>query len=236
MEVNYQKLGLKNDYLYEILATTLSFKDKVTIPNTSCMGIRIRNNQIILKPYQNTKTYRNLQNNSLISINFVENVYLYALAALKGPYLLKKYETFPEQYYSYYKIKYNKHLKTIQIPYVRDAWAIIICKTKKAVNFDKEDVFGTVNLTKFELDMLSILKLKDSSKLFNRAENLTLEALILTTRLKVAKENKNYDLMMDIQNKIDFTIKSIERFSENQEVSKSIVLIKEYIRNLKSVF
>ena len=84
--------------------------------------------------------------------------------------------------------------------------------------------------------MLSILKLKDSSKLFNRAENLTLEALILTTRLKVAKENKNYDLMMDIQNKIDFTIKSIERFSENQEVSKSIVLIKEYIRNLKSVF
>ncbi|MEJ2294751.1 MAG: DUF447 family protein [Candidatus Lokiarchaeota archaeon] len=184
MEVKYQNLGLKNNYLYEILATTLSFRDKVTIPNTSCMGIRIRNNQIILKPYQNTKTYENLKTNSLICINFVENVYLYALAALKDPNLLKKYEIFPEQYYNYYIINNDIRLKTNQIPYVKDAWAIIICKTKKVVNIDKEDVLGTVKLIKFKLEMLSILKLKDSYKLFNRAENLTLEALILTTRFK----------------------------------------------------
>jgi hypothetical protein len=236
MEVKYQNLGLKNDYLYEILATTLSIRDKVTIPNTSCMGIRIRNNQIILKPYQNTKTYENLKTNSLICINFVENVYLYALAALKDPNLLKKYEIFPEQYYNYYIINNDIRLKTNQIPYVKDAWAIIICKTKKVVNIDKEDVLGTVKLIKFKLEMLSILKLKDSYKLFNRAENLTLEALILTTRFKIAVEKKNYDLMRDIQKRIDFIIEDIERFSENQDVAKSINLIKDYIRNLKYVF
>ena len=76
MEVKYQNLGLKNDYLYEILATTLSFRDKAIYPNTSCMGIRIRNNQIILKPYQNTKTYENLKTNSLICINFALSIYL----------------------------------------------------------------------------------------------------------------------------------------------------------------
>ena len=42
--------------------------------------------------------------------------------------------------------------------------------------------------------------------------------------------------MREIQEKIDFIIGDIERFSENQEVSKSINLIKDYIRNLKLMF
>ena len=45
MEVKYQNLGLKEGYLYEILATTISFKDNDLIPNTSCMGIKIINLQ-----------------------------------------------------------------------------------------------------------------------------------------------------------------------------------------------
>ena len=46
MEVKYQNLGLKEGYLYEILATTISFKDNDLIPNTSCMGIKIINDTI----------------------------------------------------------------------------------------------------------------------------------------------------------------------------------------------
>ena len=240
MEVQYQDLGLKDDYLYETIATTTSFKNDKKIPNASCMGIRITNDKVIIKPYHSTRTYKNLKDNSLICINFVEDIHLYTLAALKGPYLSKKHKTFPQKYYEYYPIKNsNNNLKTLkinQIPYLRDAWAIIICRTKKSIKIDKEDVFGFVDLTEFELDMLSIVKLKDSFKLFNRAENMTLETLILTTRLKIAFEKNDYDLVLDYQHKINNSIKEINHFDSNLEVSKSINLIKEYIRNLKLKF
>ncbi len=240
MEVKYQNLGLKESYLYEILATTFSFKDNNLIPNTSCMGIKIINDSIIIKPYNNTKTYKNLKNNSLICINLVEDIYLYTLAALKGPFLSKKDYTFLEKDYDYYSLKNNqkmlKYLKTNQIPYLREAWAIIICRTKEAVEINKEDIFGSVNLTKFTLEILSILKIKDSYKLFNRAENLTLEALILTTRLKIALEKNDNDLINYFQNKIRDIISNIKQFSKNPDVSKSINLIKEFIRNLNLEF
>ena len=239
MEVKYQDLGLKDGYLYEILATSISFKNDKLIPNTSCMGIRTLNDKIIIRPYDNTKTYTNLINNHVISINFVENIYLYALAALKGSYLSNKFLTFPKEYYNYYDLKNNIGLKTPrinQIPYLKDAWAILFCRTEKSVKIDKEDVLGTVSLSEFELNLISMIKIKDSFKYFNRAENLTLEALILTTRLNIAIEKNNYDLAIDFKNKINDTIKTINQFSKNLEVTKSISLIKDYIQNLRLKF
>jgi hypothetical protein len=166
----------------------------------------------------------------------VEDIYLYALASLKGPYLSKKNHTFSQKYYDYYDLKSNqnilKHQRITKIPYLREAWAIIICRSKKSVEINKEDIFGLANLTEFTLDMLSILKFKESYRLYNRAENLTLEALILATRLKVALEKKDNNLINQYQNNIRNIIKNIRRFSKNPEVSKSINLINEFIRSL----
>ena len=240
MEVGYQDLGLKDGYLYETIATTTSSMKDKSIPNASCMGIRINNNRIIIRSYHTTKTYRNLTNKSLICINFVDDISLYALAALKGPFLSKEYEMIPENYYNYYSFKNKnsilKSLKTDQVPYLMDAWGLIICKIEKAVEVNKEDNYGMVELTEFNLVMLSTLKLKDSYKLFNRAENITLEILVLTTRLKIAFEQNRHNLAMDIQSKIDSSIKSVNQFSKNSEVSKTINLVEEYIRNLKLKF
>ena len=159
---------------------------------------------------------------------------------MKGPFLSKRDYTFLEKDYDYYSLKnnqkMNKHLRTNQIPYLRDSWAIIICRTKKAVEINKEDIFGLVNLTEFTLEILSVLQFKDSYKLFNRAENLTLEALILTTRLKIAHEKSDNDLINHFQNKIREIISNIKQFSKNPDVSKSINLIKEFIRNLNLEF
>ena len=117
MDVNFLELGLKKGYLYEILATTFLVKRNEIIPNTSCMGIRRRKiNEISIEPYPNTNTYKNLKENSLICINFVENIFLYALAALKGLYLSEKYRIFPIEYYNYYDIKeYNKSISKFHI-------------------------------------------------------------------------------------------------------------------------
>jgi hypothetical protein len=235
MGILYQDLGLKDGYLYEVIATTISFNK--TIPNASCLGIRVKKDLILIKPYHDTKTYKNLTKNSLICINFVDNIYLYALAALKGPYLSKKYERYPLKFYDYYHIKEkNKDFKSVKtniIPYIRDAWAIVICKAKKALEFDKEDIFGTVKLSEFELGTISIVKLKESHKLFNRAENLTLEALILATRLKIAVLKNDSDIIRSYRNKINYIINNIDKFSKNLEVTKSVNLINEYIRNLE---
>ena len=72
--------------MYEILATTYSITEdgKEIKPNASCMGIRVlEDNQIQISPFSSTSTYRNLKKSSTIAINFVDDVYLYALAALK---------------------------------------------------------------------------------------------------------------------------------------------------------
>ena len=233
MDVNFQELGLKKGYLYEILATTFSIKRNELIPNTSCMGIRIREiNEISIEPYPNTNTYKNLKQNSLICINFVENIFLYALAALKGLYLSEKYRIFPIEYYNYYDIKeYNKSIS--KIPYINQAWATLFCEIKKESQITRKDIFGKIDLSEFILNILSLVKIKESYKFFNRAENLTLETLILTTRLKIAFEKHNRDLITDFQSKIKENIKNIRRFGKNQDALKAIELIEEYIRKLK---
>ncbi|MHA2430309.1 MAG: DUF447 domain-containing protein [Promethearchaeota archaeon] len=234
MDVNFQELGLKKGYLYEILATTFSIKRNELIPNTSCMGIRIRaNNEISIEPYPNTNTYKNLKQNYLICINFVEGIFLYALAALKGLHLSEKYRIFPTKYYSYYDIReFNKSIS--KIPYINQAWATLFCEIKKESQLTRKDIFGKINLSKFILNILSLVKIKESYKLFNRAENLTLETLILTTRLKIAFEKHNRNLITDFQSKIEDNIRNIRRFGKNQDALKAIELIEEYLRKLKS--
>ncbi|MFX0017863.1 MAG: DUF447 domain-containing protein [Promethearchaeota archaeon] len=234
MNGNIQELGLKKGYLYEILATTFSIKRNELIPNTSCMGIRIiDNNEISIEPYPNTNTYKNLKQNSLICINFVENIFLYALAALKGLHLSEKYRIFPIEYYNYYDIKKSNN-SISKIPYINQAWATIFCEIKKESQYTRKDTFGKINLSKFILNILSLVKIKESYKLFNRAENLTLETLILTTRLKIAIEKHNKDLITDFRNKIEENIKNVRRFGKNQDAFKAIELIEEYICKLKS--
>ncbi|MFX0032450.1 MAG: DUF447 domain-containing protein [Candidatus Hodarchaeota archaeon] len=234
----FKEIGLKEGCLYEILATTFSIKSKELIPNASCMGIRLQDQEtIVINPYQNTLTYKNLKENCLICINFLENIYLYALAALKGPYLSESLREFPIEYYNYYGLKRNVKIKEnkIKLPFVRDAWAILICESINESTFIKKDDFGEVNLPIFTLKALEILKFKNSHKFFNRAENLTLETIILTTKLKVAYEIKRIDLIKSYQNKIEDTIQDIRRFGRNPEVIKSLELVEEYIQNLKRI-
>lgn len=236
MTTNFQKLGIKGGCLYEILATTFSKKNEEIIPNASCMGIRIKdNNTIHIIPYPDTNTYKNLKENGLICINFVENVYIYALAALKGPYLSEKYIVFPMKYYNYYNLNYNYELtrRTIKIPFIKSAWAILIGEVINEMHFTKQDDFGEIKLTNFILNNILINKFKESHKLFNRAENLVLETIIMVTRLKTAFETKKENLVMKYQRKIEETIKSIKRFGKNPDNLKSVYLIEDYLQNLK---
>ena len=59
---------------------------------------------IKITPYPDTTTSKNLKANRYISINFIDDIYLYALAALKKLKTNSFFTDFPAKYYNYYEI------------------------------------------------------------------------------------------------------------------------------------
>jgi hypothetical protein len=229
--LNYQEFGLKKDYLYEVIATTYSKieENKEIRPHTSCMGIRlIEEGQIQISPFYSTTTYKNLKNYSIITINFVDNVYLYALAALKEPNSPIGLINFPSKYYSF---KYLESL-AMEVPFITKSWGIMVGKVSHEFQKTKKDDLGEVMIPVFKLDIIFSERFQESKKLINRAENLALETIILATRLKIAKQNQNKTQFMKIHNKILDHIENIKGFGKNKNALKTIDLIINYTRKL----
>lgn len=228
---NYKDFGLKEGNLYEIIATTYSIaKNGMEIkPNASCMGIRmIEGEQIQISPFYSTSTYKNLKDYNTIAINFVDDVYLFALAALKEAESPIDLTEFPLKYYGFKNIE----SRAMDVPYIKKAWGILIGEASQEFQKTKTDNLGEVVIPIFKLDVIFTEKLQETHKLFNRAENLALEAIILTTRLKIARENQNQALFSKINEKIEGLIENIERFGYNKRALKTIKLVKNYINKL----
>jgi hypothetical protein len=226
-----QEFGLKKNCLYEIIATTFSITNdgKQIKPNASCMGIRIvETEQIQITPFYSTTTYKNLKENSIIAINFIDNVYLYALAALKEKNSVIGLDEFPAEYYRF------KHVEslTMDVPYVKEAWGVIIGKVLQEFQHTKHDALGEVMIPIFKLDVILNEKFRSSFKLFNRAENLALETIVLATKLKIAKKKNDNRLGKTIQERINDHINDINKFGQNENALKSIELVDKYIRSL----
>ncbi|MFX0030394.1 MAG: DUF447 domain-containing protein [Candidatus Hermodarchaeota archaeon] len=228
MNFNPEQFGLKRFYLYEIIATSYSLTDNgsAIVPNASCLGIRIlEGNQIQISPFYGTKTYKNLTENSIITINFVDDIYLYALAALKEPDSPIGLNDFPSKYY------YFKYLedRSMDVPYIKKAWGILIGVIAQEFQKTKKDDIGEIVIPVLNLNIIYTEKFQESHKLFNRAENLALETIILTTRLKIAKLNHNQALFSKIYEKIIEYKESIQRFGKNNRALKTLELIDNYI-------
>ena len=243
-QTNPKSIGLKEDYLYEVLATTFSINNNNIVPNTACMGIRlIDDSSIKLRPYPNTSTYKNLRSNKLITLNFVDDIYLYALASLKDLKRSKNIKIFPEEFYDFYKIKNKEIMKEVfknhsyseivLLPYIKQAWAMIACVAIGEEQTVKDDELGESKVIEFTLSIVSCDKFNESFKIFNRAENLALETIILATKLKVAEEKKDKALVQKIEQKIEDFISEIQRFGKNISVLKVVEHVKDYIKNLK---
>jgi len=228
---NYQDFGLKEGNLYEIIATTYSVtkKGKEIKPNASCMGIRmIEGEQIQISPFYSTITYKNLKENSLLVINFVDNVYLYALAALKDPDSHSGLKEFPSKYYSFRDMK----LRNISLPYIKKAWGFLICEVTEHFQKIKESSIGESIMTEFRLKVLISEKVKESFNLFNRADNLVIESIISATRIKVVKAESDLNLYTKLLNQLTANIENIERFGGNKNALKAMDLVKKYVETL----
>jgi hypothetical protein len=233
MMIKYSDIGLIKNHLYEVLVTTFNDVQDKIIPNTASMGIRVIDNDIlIMTPYSDTKTYKNLKLNGLASINFVNNVYLYSLASLKDPNSDIGLKEFPLEYYSYYEIINERNNEKIQFPYIKQAWAASFCEVFEEKIITKQNSLGEIKLSEFKLRKYVLIKNRDSFKLINRAENLIIEILILVTRLKVTKERKNQRLFEQIYKKVIDQKQDIERFTKNTNVIKALDLISRFVSTL----
>ena len=242
--VDLTHLGLKNNYLYEILATTYSIKNNKFVPNTAAMGIRLLDdNTITISPFPNTATYKNLETTKLIILNFVDDIYLYALASLKDNYISNSIETLTEKHYKLHPFEVKNEHKTIfegimdsnklSLPYLNQAWAIVSCIVMNKNQTVKKDNLGQVELVELSLSVISYEKFKESFKLYNRAENLALETIVLATKLYVAKEKENKTLFNKILNKIEENINEVLRFGKNKSALKAIECVKGYVSKLR---
>ena len=231
MNFNPKQFGLKRFYLYETIATSYSFFDEGSAikPNASCMGIRIIDrNQIQISPFYSTTTYKNLKKNTVITINFVDDIYLYAVAALKEPDSPIGLKDFPSEYYDF---KYLED-RRMDVPYVKKAWGILIGEVSQESQKTKSDDFGENLFPVFKQNVIFNEIFQESHKLFNRAENLALEIIILATRLKLAKQNQDQALFSKIHDKIIDHIENIQRFGKNEKALKTVDLVNKYISNL----
>jgi len=224
---NLQDYGLNKDCLYEVLACTISKKNEIEYPNTASMGIRVINDKLLkIKPYYNTMTHRNIKEYGIVSLNFIEDVVLFAQASLKE--IKRDFKGFPIEDYLYYYYR----RKDYKIPYLKQAWMVIFCNVVNETHVVKQDEMGSINATEFELEVIYSIKKKESFKLYNRAENLALESIILATRLKIARENKDEILYSKIETRINEYLNMITQFGRNSSALKTINLVKEYIRLL----
>jgi len=175
-----------------------------------------------------------------MAINFVEDIHLYAIAALKALDSNLHFKKFPNKYYSYYTIqkdlnelfKKESKLSEISIPYINKAWALILCKVIEENQIIKKDGLGEIKVTEFKLRTISFNKYRESFKLFNRTENLVLEIVLLATRLKIAKEKNNYPLFHKIHERIINHREDIKRFGKNERAIKALDLVNDYINKL----
>jgi hypothetical protein len=227
--VNLQDYNLEQDCLYEVLACTISKKDEIIYPNTASMGIRILNDKSIkIHPYHNTQTHKNIKEFRVLSLNFIDDVALFAQTSLKE--FKVDFSGIPIEDYFYYS--YHHKGNSFKIPYLRQAWMVLICNVVKETQIVKQDNFGNIVLTEFELQIFHSTKLRESFKLYNRAENLALECIILATRLKIAKENDDNALYLKIEAQIHDYFDMITKFGRNLSVLRALDSVKEYIKSL----
>ena len=228
--VIFEDFGMCKENFYETIAATSSLKDGVKIPNAASIGIRIIDDDLILvKSYFQTQTHHNIKKSKLISFNLIEDVYQFALSSLKND-SIGDFRGIPKKQFLYQN--FMREGQILEIPYLKNAWGVIFCKLLYEREIKNKDYLGKIEACEFQFKVIETKRLRESFKIFNRAENLALEVIILATRMKVAKENNNQIIYSEINDKIQDYINTIEKLSKNESILKTIVHIRKYLKSL----
>jgi hypothetical protein len=222
-ELTKVSLEFENFINYE--AIVCSFFPNSQKVNASCMGINFTpTGDIFMRVFEKTDTLTNLTSNSLFSINFSDNFYDYAIAALHGWNKGENEPEFPEDAY----ISINP------APILKNAWATVICQVLPL------DLMVLPNCRGYQQCNIRAKILQKTlyhlPKIFNnRSMNLAFEALIISTRIPIyepfSKEfNQNLEEYKKIKRKL-LEWRDMDRFELSFQLMDNY-LLKNSVKSL----
>ena len=169
--INLTELGFIKGIIGETIVSTFDLNGQ---PNAAPMAILIKNDeQLKIKPYRTSLTYKNLQTKRCAVVNLTSNSQLFYLTALKDLRLDNK---LPDGMF--------EKAETVDAPRLKAADSTIEVSVAKTDSFNSEraEILCNVELVK---------SLKTLPKVYCRAQFATIEAIIHSTRIKVfLKGNK----------------------------------------------
>ncbi|NHI91763.1 MAG: DUF447 family protein [Candidatus Lokiarchaeota archaeon] len=206
----FGKLHVIPNTIYEFLITTQNDKDAndPNYPyNIAPMGIEFNDEKTFyLRPFKNTKTYKNLLKNVHFTINVCQEVEIFYNCIFFKEYFKKD--------------QFNLDEKT-ETPFLINSIASMTCKiiSEKSISSER---------AQFECELESLVSWNEFCEPPCRARNLVLEALIHFTRLKIIKDGKRKEFLMKLIYEYQDIIK---RISENETYVKIIDKIVERIKD-----
>jgi hypothetical protein len=162
-----KQLGIKQNWLYEIVITSLDNK----VPHAAPFGVKTTDFKIVLiEMYKGSSTLRNVLTNKEFVINTVTDPTVFYDALYAGR-----------------KINFG-FAKMIMAPVLTDSPASIEVRLKNAINREQSYMI--------EAEVVYI-HIRNNKELINRAKNLVLESLILATRIPHLPKRKPLELLRE---------------------------------------
>ncbi|MEX2720896.1 MAG: DUF447 domain-containing protein [Candidatus Wukongarchaeota archaeon] len=200
MEKILEVLDFQEDFIYETLITTYHENG---IPNVAPMGVFTPDlDLLIIRPYEETDTYKNLRQKNCCVVNLTQDLLLFAKAALE-----KNVELEPDEFGEGF---------IVDAPVLKkaDAWLEIetkyVGKKEGRAEFEGKIVTGGIK--------------NPFLKPLNRGFFSTLETIIHATRVRVHEEvTKNFEEAQKLRKLIDYYSNLVNRVTSSSSKEKSII-------------
>lgn len=244
---NYEySLGLEPFKLYEaIIVLKWPLSNQHPKFNSAAMGVRfIDEYTLVLNPYPETDTYSILKHaidhneRMRFSVNFTDNMVIFAKSALTGTFQGESYQELTDEI-EIETIELNSRVESIG--YLKDAKYLLICETLNSIKEFKIDASQYLQEFKgkgqhvtfnaqFQIGVKKQFRSRLPCQPTNRGDNLALEAITLASKLLAFLNNE--DKTFKLLEKIREYQKEIRRFSASKQALDVCLMIDEYISKL----
>ncbi len=206
-EFSLEKLGIKEGIIYEAIATT---SDKQNTPNAAPVGFVHNKKRITLKLFKNTRTYRNILDTQLCTLNLCNDGILFFYTAFKEITEEKINLEKKGNYFHLVGAGACIDLETEQIKNIDNDRDLIICRIKR------------ITIYKPHINKIAL----------TRADTALIEATIHATRIPVFLEKNDTDKVRRLITLINHYSSVINRVSPRTEYEKCIDKLLMYVNKL----
>ncbi len=205
LAISFQDLKEKffpQDTLFESIL--ISAGGDSTPANCAAMGVKLtRGEYLLVQPYTNTDTYRNMSQFPFATVNFTTNPLIFAKCALEGWDEGTHAPELGEEELVFWK--------DFPVPSFKSAFLSLKC-TRETMDHVKVGPRGM-----YLLVIKEAIVLTPTLPLTNRADNLALEAVVHATRVRIFADQGDLQLAKDLL----VTIKKCENYIKSNALEKS---------------